>query len=871
MSKRGIHPPSLARKMLSSFLRRDFAEDVVGDLDEKFYSILKNRSAFIARLNYWFQVFNYLRPFAIRRSKNSLTPFIMYSSYFKIGWRNLSRNKGYSTINISSLACAMVVAIFIGLWISDELSFNKIHSNYETIARVHRKELWGDTREVNTSHVTGLGTLLRNEYGAYFKHVVMVRARLEERVISFADKKLTQEGYFMQPEGVEMFSLEMIQGSSDALKDMKSVILSESTAKKLFGDNDPIDQMVSMDAKWDLKVTGVYRDLPKNSEFGDATFFAPLDLYLDKWATLTAWDNYHMIIYAQIHPDGDFENISSVIKDITLPHVNEETRASKPEIFLHPMSKWHLYSQWENGVEVTSERMKFVWFYGAIGVFVLILACINFMNLSTARSEKRSKEVGIRKTIGSYRTQLIHQFYGESFLVSLIAFAVCLAFVTLLLPWFNEIADKSIRLPFASYTFWLATGVFVLFTTLLAGSYPALYLSSFNPIAALKGRVKKGGVSARRVLVVVQFTVSVSLVAGTAVVYKQIQYVKDRPVGYVRDGLVTIRPKSPEYHGKYEVLRNEFKKTGVVDEIAEANYPVTNALGWNGGFTWEGMPQGFDQSFNTIFVTHEYGKTVGWEVVNGRDFSRDVASDENAIILNESAVKLMQLQNPVGTVMTWDTEWRGSSTHTVVGVVKDMVKGSPYEPTDPSVIFVSPKDQEWLFIRLRKGVNAGEALPKIQSVFASIVPSAPFDYKFADDDYATKFKSEEQVGKLSGAFTFLAILISCSGLFGLALFVAEQRRKEIGIRKVLGASVIRLLGMLSREFVILVGIACLIAVPLSYQFMSSWLVQYQYRTELTWMLFVWIVGGAIAITMLTVLFQALKAALSNPVESIRTE
>lgn len=795
----------------------------------------------------------------------------MYKSYFKIGWRNLMRNKGYSLINISSLACAMTVATFIGLWISDELSFNRYHSNYETIAKVHRREVWDGKYEVNDVHVTGLGTLLRNEYGAYFTNVVMVRARVEERVVSFEDKKLTLEGYFMQPEGVGMFSLKMIHGSPDALKDMKSVILSQSTARRLFGDDDPLNQLVSMDAKWDLKVTGVYEDLPKNSEFGDAAYFAPLDLYLDNWATLTAWDNYHMIIYTQIHPGGDFNKISSVIKDITLPHLNEEKRLSKPEIFLHPMRKWHLHAQWENGVEVTSERMKFVWFYGSIGVFVLILACINFMNLSTARSEKRSKEVGIRKTIGSYRTQLIQQFYGESFLVTLIALCVCLVFVALLLPWFNDVADKGISLPFDDPQFWLVVTAFVLLTTLLAGSYPALYLSSFKPVTVLKGTMRRGRPTVRRVLVILQFTVSVSLVVGTAVVYKQIQYAKNRPVGYVRDGLISIRPKSPEYYGKYEVLRNELKKTGVVEEIAEANYPVTSTRGWNGGFEWEGMPEGFEQSFNTIFVTPEYGKTVGWEVVAGRDFSRDVASDMSPIILNESAVKLMGLKDPVGLVVNWKTEWRGSSTHKVVGVVKDMLKGSPYEPTFPSVIFASPDDQQWLFIRLRDGINAGDALPHIQSTFASIVPSAPFDYKFADEDYASKFKSEEQVEKLSATFAFLAILISCSGLFGLALFVTEQRKKEMGIRKVLGATVMSLLGMLSKEFIVLVGIACAIAVPVSYQFMKSWLTQYQYRTDLTWTLFAGITAGAIMITFFTVLLQALKAALTNPAESIRTE
>lgn len=864
-------PPALPQKILLRFLRDDLAEEVLGDLDEKFFLEVKNRSLLRAKLNYCYQVLNYLRPFAIRKSKTTLMYYPMFQNYFKIGWRNLLKNKGYSAINIGGLAAGMAVAMLIGFWIYDELSYNKYHQHYNTIGKIMRKENWGEGTEVNTAHVTGLGTLLRNEYGAHFKNVVMVRARVEERVLANGEKKFTQQGYFMQPEGGAMFSLKMKYGRHDGLKEMKSILLSESLAKKLFGDIDPVSQTIKMDAKWDLTVTGVYEDLPKNTEFNDATFFAPLDLYLDGWASLDAWDNYHMIIYTQIYPEGNFDNLSNLIKYITLPHVNEETAQLKPEIFIHPMSQWHLFSQFENGISVTSERMKFVWFYGTIGVFVLLLACINFMNLSTARSEKRAKEVGIRKSIGSQRSQLIQQFFGESLLVAALSFIVAIVLTRILLPSFNHIADKDIIMPWESYRFWMAGVAFTTFTGLLAGIYPALYLSSFRPVKVLKGTFKAGAFAAvpRRVLVVIQFTVSICLIIGTAIVYQQIQFAKNRPVGYSRERLISLQPTSPEYKGKYNILRNELKNTGVVEEIATSNYSITSTYGWNGGFAWQGNK--IEHSFNTIFVSHEYGKTIGWEFTDGRDFSRDFPTDLSGIIINESAARLIGLENPVGESLTWSPDWNPGGIYKILGVVKDMVKGSPFEPTDPSIIFLSENDMNNLYIRIKPDVSPHLALPKIETVFKSYVPSAPFDYKFADEEYAAKFRSEERIGTLAAIFSTLAILISCSGLFGLSAFVGEQRTKEIGIRKVLGATILNVWGLLSKEFVMLVVISCFIAIPLAYLFMANWLQQYEYRTTIHWYMLAGAGTCALAITLVTVSFQAIKAAMSNPVESLRTE
>jgi putative ABC transport system permease protein len=851
------------------FLRDDLAEEVLGDLEEKFYANLHKKSLRAARLNYWYQVLQYFRPFAIKKSP-TINTFDMYLSYFKIGWRNLLKQKGYSAINIGGLAIGISVAILIGLWIHDELSYNKYFEHYETIGQIYRLDKVENETEASTPQVAGLGTLLKNSYNTQFKSVVMVRAMLEERVIALSEKKFTQHGYFMQPEGGDMFSLKMKHGSRDGLKDKMSILLSASVAEKLFGEADPINQIVSMDAKWDIKVAGVYEDLPRNTRFHDASFFAPLELYMDG-GSLDSWDNYFLDIYVQIHENRSFEEVSSIIKNATLPHLDEEKRQSGQEVFIHPMREWHLNSEFRNGHLVTSPQQKAVWLYGVIGAFVLFLACINFMNLSTARSEKRSREVGIRKSIGSYRTQLVQQFLGESILVACIAFVLSIVIVGLALPWFNFIADKNMTIPWTNYLFWLSGIGFTIVTGLLAGSYPALYLSSFQPVKVLKGTFKPGIGSSisRRVLVVFQFTVSVSLIIGTVIVYQQIQYAKSRPAGYSPKGLLSLRAGSPEFRGKYDVLRTQLKATGAVEDIAESNYSVTSTKGWNGGFSWKGRT--YDPSFNTIFVSYDYGRTVGLDFIDGRDFSREVASDTAGILINESAAKEFGIENPVGELLKWAPGGSDRGTYQILGVVKDMIKGSPYEQTRPSVIFLSRNHEQWLYVRVNPDLSLHDALPKIEAVFKALVPSAPFDFRFADDEYNAKFRAEERTGQLAGIFSLLTIFISCSGLFALSAFTAEQRKKEIGIRKAFGASLTDIWTLLSREFFLLVMISCLVAVPLSYYAMSSWLEQYQYRTTISMMVFILAAGAALGITMVTVSFQAFKTGIMKPVEALKQD
>ena len=868
------HPPKFALRFFRWFCHPSLKKHIEGDLMELYLEQVKRSGKLNADIKFVFDVILLLRPGIIKHgSTYNINNYAMYKSYLKIGWRNILKNRGHSLINIGGLACSLTVAMFIGLWIYDELSFNRFHDNYDTIASVYRRELAGDEIDVNWVQVTGLGTLLKNEYGSHFKSVVLLRQRIEDRVLSTGDKKFSQLGYFMQPEGAEMFSLKMVKGPIDGLKDMKSIFLSESLAKKMFGDNDPINQLITMDAKWDLVVTGVYKDIPKNSDFEQATYFAPLDLYLDGWSNLNMWNNYNMRLYVQLNNKNDVEKVSGVIRDAMLPHVDESKAKAKPELFLLPMSKWRLYSQFENGVCITSERLKFVWMFAITGVFVLLLACINFMNLSTARSEKRAKEVGIRKSIGSHRGQLVQQFLGESLLVAIVSLSFAFILVALLMPAFNQVADKDISVPWTNIWFWLLTFGFTMFAGLLAGSYPALYLSAFNPVKVLKGTFNgRGALTPRRILVVAQFTFSIALIVATTIVYQQIQFAKNRPVGYSREGLIYIHPRSPEYYGKYEVLRNEFKRTGVVQEIAESNYSVTSTLGWNTGFEWRGKAEGMvGPAFNINEVTSGYGKTIGWNFLSGRDFSQDMLTDANSVVINETAARLIGLENPVGETLVRNRDGGQRSEYKILGVISDMVKGSPFELSDPCLFFLTSGDKEWLFIRLDPSVSAHEALPKIEEVFNQHVPSAPFDYKFAADEYGAKFRAEERIGVLAAIFSSLAIIISCSGLFGLVSYVAEQRSKEIGIRKVLGASALQVWRLLTNEFVILVLISCAIAIPLSYYFMADWLAQYKYRTTVSWYLLLAAGSAALTITVITVSIQALKAAFENPVKCLRSE
>ncbi len=791
----------------------------------------------------------------------------MLRNYLKIALRNLAKNKAYSAINILGLAVGMAIAMLIGLWIYDELSFNKFHRNYDRLARLYVNQTFNGSTGSSRAVSIPSATEIKTKYASDFKYVSLASWNYAHLLVN-RDKKINQEGMFAEPGMPEMLSLTMLKGTyATALKEPASILLSESVAKALFGNANPINRIIRIDTKRDVKVTGVFADLPFNSEFYEVKFYMPWSAYLadQPWVKESdqQWGNHSFQCFAQLADKVDIDRVSAKISAVEKKH---STPQENPEYFLHPMSKWHLYSDFKEGKNVGG-GIQFVWLFGIIGVFVLLLACINFMNLSTARSEKRAKEVGIRKAVGSLRQQLIAQFLSESMLVVSFALVIALLLVLVSLSAFNDLSGKQAAIPYQSPLFWILILSFSLITGLLAGSYPALYLSSFNPLMVLKGtfRVGRWASLPRKVLVVVQFTVSITLIIGTIIVFRQIQHAKNRPIGYDRSGLLQIS-LSTALTGKYDPLRDDLLKSGAVSEVSESSSPTTGVWSNQIGFEWEGKDPKSVPLFGTIACTHEFGKTVGWKILEGRDFSRDYSTDTSAFVLNEAAVKLTGLKNIVGKTIRYNEK-----PMQVVGVIKDMVMESPYEPIKPTIFMVNLGWANIVNVKLKPGAPVKDALKKVEAVFKKYDPDSPFDFKFADEQYDAKFRAEERVGKLARIFAVLAIFISCLGLFGLASFVAEQRIKEIGVRKVLGASVMSLWGLLSKDFVRLVILSFFIAAPIAWYFLNDWLQQYEYRTDISWWIFVLSGLGATIITLLTVSFQAIRAALMNPVKSLRSE
>jgi putative ABC transport system permease protein len=866
------HPPKFFLRLFRWYCHPDMLGHIEGDMMQLYAERVRESGKRKADLKFIFDVVLLCRPGIIRpvTVDTNVNQYDMVKSYFKVGWRNMLRNKGYSIINISGLAIGMTVALLIGLWVFDELTFDTHFKNYDRIVQVMQHQTYNGEIGTQVSNPAVMAEEIRNVYGSDFKHVLQSSWN-NDHTLTYGDKIFYKPGSYFEPGVVDMLSLNIIHGTKDGLKDMNSIMLSESVAKSYFGEEDPINKMLRLDNEVDVKVTAVYEDLPENTSFKDLKIIMPWSLYVSQntWIKKMEdpWGSNFTQTFAQLGEHADLKTVSTRIKDVKLNRLKDEDKRYRPEVFLHPMSKWRLYSDFKQGIN-TGGRIDNVWLFGITGIFVLLLACINFMNLSTARSEKRSKEVGIRKSIGSARGQLIIQFFSESVMVACFAFLLAISFGFLAMPSFNIIAGKHISIPWNSPVFWLIGIGFSLVTGLFAGVYPALFLSSFQPVKVLKGSFKVGRFASlpRKVLVVIQFAISISLIIVTIVIYKQVQFAQGRPLGYTADGLITININS-ERHKHFEAIRNELKTANTIVEMAESGSPTTEVWNTNGGFDWEGKDPNLAVDFPNNAITYEYGKTIGWQIATGRDFSRDFVTDSTAFILNESAVKFIGLTDPVGKIIKWN-----GKNYTVVGVVKDILVQSPYTPVRPAMWHLSDGNPENVFIiKLNPNRNAQESLSKIEEVFKKFDPTSPFGAGFVDEAYAQKFGNEKRIGTLAAFFAVLAVFISCLGLFGLASFVAEQRTKEIGIRKVMGASVGNLWQMLSKDFVILVIISSVIAITLSYFFCISWLKSFEYRTAISWWIFAISAAGALVITLLTVSFQAIKAALMSPINSLRSE
>ena len=797
----------------------------------------------------------------------------MLRNYLLIALRQLRRNKIHSFINITGLAIGLTIVLLIGLWIFDEFTFERYNPHYDHAARLMQFETTNGEIGPTSSLPYPLLHELRTTYAASFKQVV-ASWWTRNHVLGYGDKKLAFDGKFMEPGAIDLMGLQLLHGTKTALDDPSSIVISASTAKAIFGDADPIGKTLHIDNKLTVAVTGVYADLPANSIFNTVRFIAPLELFMrsEAWTKdiKADWGWDFCEIYVEMADHADIAAVSEQLRNSTLIHMrdNPEAAAYHSQVFVQPMSRWHLFSEFKNGVN-TGGAIQWVWLFGTIGVFVLILACINFMNLSTARSERRAREVGVRKAIGSGRGQLILQFYSESMVVAFIAFLLSLALAGISLPWFNELAGKHMTIAWSSPWLWSTGFCFSLLTGLLAGSYPALYLSSFKAVSVLKSGHKAGrwGMIPRRALVVLQFSVSGLLVIGTIVVFRQVQYARSLPTNYDRERLLEVPVTVPEFNARASSLRQELLQTGVVEQTAVSSSPGTAI--WEGytGFNWPGKDPNLNADFGTVSVSFDYGATLGWKISQGRDFSRAYATDSTGVIINEAAVAFMGLKQPIGTPVTW-----GGTTYHIVGVVKNMIIGSPYEPAR-QIIYLPNYDfnHNWFFIKLRPGIAVTDALSIIRTAYLHVLPSAVFDYRFVDDQYARKFVNETRVGTLAAFFAGFALFISALGIFGMASFTAEQRIREIGVRRVLGATVLSIWQLLSREFLLLVTLSLLIAAPFGWFAMHRWLQNYTFHTDIAWWIFVVTAVGTLLITLLTVSWTAIRAALTNPVKALRSE
>jgi putative ABC transport system permease protein len=842
---------------------------IEGDLMEVYEARKVKGGKLKADVRFIVDVLLLFRPGVIKPTEGykNLNNYGMVKSYIKVGWRNLLRNKSYSSINIGGLAVGMAVTILIGLWIWDELSFNKSFKNYDRVGQLWQFVKFDVEKTSYNSLPIPLANELRNQYPDFER--VSLSSYTTEVTMALDNKQLVRSGNYVEPDFNDMMSVKMVSGSRNDMQDVNTIMLSNTLAKDLFGDEDPLNKIIAINENVSVKITGVYEDFPDNSAFKEVSFLAPWALYesQDPWVknSTHAWDENSWQIFAQLKEGKDFEEVSAKIKDIRMKRDNPP--GYKPEFFVHPMSKWHLYGDFKNGVN-EGGQITYVWLFGLIGIFVLLLACINFMNLATARSEKRAREVGIRKSIGSVRMQLIFQFICESLLTVTIGFILSLVMVQLMLPFFNEVAGKNIYILWTNPWFWGAIVAFSLITGLLSGSYPAFYLSSFQPVKVLKGTFRPGRWASlpRKVLVVFQFSVSIALMIGIAVVFMQIDFAMNRPVGYNRSGLIEINMKSEQLRNNYEPLRQDLLNTRAVAEMSESLGSITSDYGGTTDVKWTGKADGFYPLFMHNKVSHEFGKTVGWSIKEGRDFSREYVTDNTAVILNEAAVKLIGWENPTNETLKFS-----GKEYKIIGVVQNLIKESPFSSVKPSYFVLDYNAVNVINIKLSPNLSTGEAIAHVEAVFKKYFPASPFEYYFVDQNFAKKFSDEVRVGKLSGFFAILALVISCLGIFGLAAFVAEQRTKEIGIRKVLGASIPMLWKLLSKDFVVLVIISCFLAVPVAYYFMHNWLQKYEYRTEISGWVFLVTCAGALVITLVTVSYQAIRAAMMNPVQSLRSE
>jgi len=786
----------------------------------------------------------------------------MLKNYLKIAWRNLIRNKSFSLLNIVGLSIGLAVTALILIWINFEVGYDRFHEKSDRIYQVNN--IYPVDGEIWTWNSTPkvMASVIKKDY----PDVEGVSRWFYETEFLFSkdDKRIKSTGSIADPDFLKMFSFPLIEGNIETVfEEVNSVIITETFAKKIFGDEPPVGKIVKIDNVDSFMVTGVLKDLPMNTSFNFE--------FLISWAYLTQkgwndenWGNNSIATYVLLKEGTDYASFSKKIKNLRERYDKE---SPEMETMLYPFSRTWLYDEFENGKE-TGGRIDLIRMFGIIAAIILIIACINFMNLSTARSEKRAKEVGIRKVIGAEKKALVFQFLGESILISFIAAMLALIIVFVSLPAFSTLIDKPLSIDMTNMSFWLSALVVILFTGILAGSYPALYLSAFRPSSVLKGTFKKTSspITPRKVLVVLQFAAAIILITASIIVTQQLKKVQDRQTGYAKNNLVYSIMEG-DVEKNYMLIKEELLRAGTATSVTKTSAPITEGWSNTWGFEWQGKNEDDKTIVNRFVADDAIIKTTGLQLIEGRDFDLNkFPTDSTAAIINEAAVKLMNFEDPIGQII----KDNGIDWH-VVGVTKDFVLKSPFQKVEPMVIEGAQAFFNVIHIKLNQDVTTNESLAQTEAIFKKYNPEYPFNYEFVDQAYAKKFDDEKRTGQLVSLFTLLTIFISCLGLFGLASYMAENRIKEIGIRKVLGASVQNITTLLSKDFLKLVVISIIVAVPVSWYFMSKWLEDFAYRITISWWTFILAGALALAIAFLTVGYQAIKAAIVNPVKSLRSE
>jgi ABC-type antimicrobial peptide transport system permease subunit len=787
----------------------------------------------------------------------------MLKNYLKVAFRNLWRNKGFSFINIAGLAVGMGSAILILLWMQNEIGYDDFHARRDRIYEVWNRATFSGALHCWSTTPKVLAAAMQRDLPEV-EHSVRVDWA-GDHLFSVGEKRIMVHGNAVDSDFLQVFTFPMVEGDMQtALNDGHSIVLTRELAKSLFGDKNAMGQVIRIDNKDNYQVTGILKDLPTNTRF-DFRFLVPWTFVRRKGNDDPWWGNNSTRTYVLLKPNTTPASVNRQLLTYKLRYDSSEKHW---EMFVYPMNRWRLYSRFE-GAQETGGRIVFVRLFGIVAAFILLIACINFMNLSTARSERRAKEVGIRKVVGAQRGLLIGQFIGESILLSLLAAILAIGVVILAIPGFNQLTEKHLYVPFGSIWFWICAVGFIIFTGLLAGSYPAFFLSGFQPVKVLKGTFKSSGaqVSPRKVLVVLQFTFAIVLIICTIIVKQQIDHARARDSGYDQGNLI-FHHLTGDLEKNYSVVRQELLRSGVATSVCETSAPLTQNWSDTWGFQWTGKDPDDKTDFLMFCADQDLVKTTGMQLQEGRDFNLEqYPTDSAGIILNESSVKAMHFKNPIGQIIMDD-----SIHYHVIGVVKDFIIESPYSPIRPLVFRGTTNG--WfsvMHIRLNNKNLVEDNLKKAQAIFKRYNPEYPFEYHFIDEDYSQKFNDEKRTGTLAGLFAALTIFISCLGLFGLATYMAESRIKEIGVRKVLGASVTGITALLSKDFLTLVLISFVVAAPVAWYAMYKWLQDYNYRVSIQWWVFAMAAGLSVGIALLTVSLQAIRAALANPARSLRSE